>query len=82
MCQPCWYIVLSTMCGSTTINQTKASAGGTGTGAATTNETSQGASNATQGAGGALNQTGKGISNAGNDIMQGVKNLFGGSGKK
>ncbi len=21
MCQPCWYIVLSTMCGSTTTNQ-------------------------------------------------------------
>jgi hypothetical protein len=53
-------------------NQTKAGAG------AAMNNTSEGASNATQGAGAALNQTGKAISNTGNDIMQGIKNLFGG----
>ena len=56
-------------------NQTKASAG------AAMNNTSAGASNATQGAGAALNQTGKAISNTGNDIMQGIKNLFGGGNK-
>jgi len=56
-------------------NQTKAGAG------AAMNNTSAGASNATQGAGAALNQTGKAISNTGNDIMQGIKNLFGGGNK-
>lgn|SRR6476620_1342881 len=56
-------------------NQTKAGAG------AAMNNASAGASNATQGAGAALNQTGKAISNTGNDIMQGIKNLFGGGNK-
>src|SRR6476659_8042124 len=55
--------------------QTKAGAG------AAMNNASAGASNATQGAGAALNQTGKAISNTGNDIMQGIKNLFGGGNK-
>jgi len=56
-------------------NQTKAGAG------AAMNNTSAAASNTTQGAGAALNQTGKSISNTGNDIMQGIKNLFGGGNK-
>ena len=51
-------------------NQTKAGAG------AAMNNTSAAVSNTTQGAGAALNQTGKSISNTGNDIMQGIKNLF------
>ena len=56
-------------------NQTKAGAG------AAMNNTGAAASNATQGAGAALNQTGKAISNTGNDIMQGIKNLFSGGNK-
>src|SRR6478672_3336430 len=56
-------------------NQTKAGAG------AAMNNTSAAASNTTQGAGAALNQTGKSNSNTGNDIMQGIKNLFGGGNK-
>ena len=57
---------------SNTVNQTKAGAG------AAMNNTSEAASNATQGAGAALNQTGKALSNTGNNIMQGLKNLFSG----
>jgi hypothetical protein len=53
-------------------NQTKEGA------SAAMNNTSAAASNVTQGAGAALNQTGKALSNTGNDIMQGLKNLFGG----
>jgi len=53
-------------------NQTKASAG------ATMNKTSEAGKNATQGAGAALNQTGKALSNTANNMMQGIKNLFGG----
>src|SRR6478752_7755231 len=56
-------------------NQTKAGAG------AAMNNTSAAAGNTAQDAGAALNQTGKSISNTGNDIMQGIKNLFGGGNK-